>query len=414
MGVIWLLLTLLISSSGAEEIELERISVVVNDGVVLASEWEQRVAQQQARSGIDEFTEDLRQQVLEALILETIQLQIAARFNISADLTAVNRVLRDIARQQGITLTDYLAWLQQQGQSANQIREEIRRALIIQRVQSAQLRDRLQVTDSEVQDFLSTQAAAEAFGVEFRVGFIRYSLSEDASSLVQDTAEQAIQEVFNQLQESDFRTVSDQLKDATSVWQAQDLGWLPALRLPSLFAEVVPGMTPGTTHSPLRNASGWYTITLIDQRFAARIADELQIRRIYLQPDILRDATQTKNTIDALHQQLLNGVDFSTLAAMHRNASEVFSGETLPWRSTAEFEPSTMAILRSLEVGQFTAPIPRGEGWELLQLVAVRQRDVSAEWVFERVRDTIQERKLQIALPAWLRQIRRDAFVKIL
>ena len=140
---------------------LDRIVAVVNQQAIMQSQLDERIAQ--ARSQITAQGQGLppeamlRDHLLEQIILEEIQLQMAADAGLSIDETTLNRQLRQIAEGNGMTLDQFADALEADGLTVAVVREEIRREMLLRELHQRQIGGRVNVSSREVERFIEQQ-----------------------------------------------------------------------------------------------------------------------------------------------------------------------------------------------------------------------------------------------------------------
>ena len=395
----WALLTISALPLAAEEaLPLDRIVAVINDEIILLSELEQR-AQQQSGQFVD------NEQLLQAMILENIQLQLAQRFNISISNSEVNAILEEQALRAGLSLAVYLRALESEGADLPELRATIQRQLLLQKTRGQLLGRSINVRDDEIESFFATRAAAEAFGVEYKIGYI----GADADH------EELVQNIYEDLQEQNFSAVSARWQNDERL-RLRALDWQPAAQLPTLFAELAPGLQIGSTHAPVRNNRGWNLVTLIDRRLAFSSINEYQITSISLESNPIREQQATEALARELYQQLQD--DTSGITSLARTYSDdalsAGSGGDLGWRASkpASFSNDLWARLTQAEVGDLLLSNDNGD-WHIVLLHDIRSSDNSRERANASARQVIFENKMRQALPKWLEEVRSQAYVEI-
>ena len=383
----------------AEEVQLlDRIAAVVNDEVILLSELEQR-AQQQFGQVIDD------EQLLQAMILENIQLQLARRFNISVGNSEVNAVLEEQALRAGLALSVYLRALEGEGADLPTLRANIQRQLLLQKTRGQLLGRSIGVRDDEIEAFFATRAAAEAFGVEYKIGYIGADIEH----------EDLVQSIYEGLQDHNFSVMSTRWQEDERL-RVRSLDWQPAAKLPTLFAELAPGLQVGSTHVPVSNNRGWHLVTLLDQRLAYSSINEYQITSIALTSNPVRDQQDTEALARELYLQLQSNT--SNIASLARNYSDdalsAGKGGDLGWRASkpAGFSNALWERLTQAQVGDLLLNSEDGD-WQIVLLRDIRNSDNSLERANASARQVIFENKMRQALPKWLEEVRNQAYVEI-
>nr|WP_163500732.1 peptidylprolyl isomerase [Halomonas socia] len=276
----WLMLAigllLLAPVAWAQSIQpLDRIVAVVNQGAIMASELEQRV--EQARSqltgrGIDSPPDQtLRRQVLEQMINEEIQLQMARSANLSVDDTELNRAVRSIAESNNMTLDQFADAVEADGLTLASVREEVRRELVMRELQQRQVGSRVNVSEREVDRHLDQQGATQ--GVRYRLAHILVALPQSPTSDQVSEAQQTIQRLRGELQDgADFAQLAAAESDGGQALDGGEIGWREAGEVPSVFADVVPQLEVGEFSQPLRSPSGFHIVKLLDSEQSGQSA----------------------------------------------------------------------------------------------------------------------------------------------
>lgn len=140
---------------------LDRIVAIVNEQAVMQSRLDERMAQvrsQLVAQGQELPPEGmLRERLLDQIILEEIQLQLAANAGLSIDDTTLNRQVRQIAESNGMTLDQFADALEADGLSVAVVREEIRREMVLRELHQRQIGGRVNISDREVERFIDQQ-----------------------------------------------------------------------------------------------------------------------------------------------------------------------------------------------------------------------------------------------------------------
>ena len=150
-----------LSSSG---VLLDRVAAVVNDGLVLRSEVEKQMATVSAR--IQQSGQQLpprnvlRQQVLERLVLQELQMQRAERLGLKVSDEMVNNALTDVAARNNMKFSDMPATLEAQGINYGDYREEVRREMTLQGLRQRDVLARVYVSPREVEQCVAKRNAS--------------------------------------------------------------------------------------------------------------------------------------------------------------------------------------------------------------------------------------------------------------
>ncbi|WP_110707740.1 peptidylprolyl isomerase [Salinicola sp. CR57] len=256
-------------SAMAEVVQLDRIVAVVNDDAIMHSQLERRVAQARDQLQANNIQmppeQALERQVLDRMITEQIELQMAENAKLSIDETQLNSTMRGIAQNNGMTLDEFANKLEQQGQTLAEVREQVRRELLIRQVQQDRVASRITVSDREVDRFLAQRGGNSNVAYHLAQILIAVPQSPTPDQVAQAQAE--AQKLYQQLQEgADFQQLAVAESDDAQALQGGDLGWRQAAQIPSIFADVIPDLSKGEVSEPIRSPSGFHLVKLIDTR----------------------------------------------------------------------------------------------------------------------------------------------------
>lgn len=407
------------SSVAAAPEAIDRIAVIVDDDVVLESELTERfvpvVRRMEAAGQGDVPREMIWDQILEALIRERIQLREALRRNIEVDDETLTVAVGNFARQNEMTVEEFIAELGAQGESYRGIREQIRRDLTIERVQRSAVNRRVYITDQDVDELMGSPFFREMISDEYRLGHILLQVDPGATNEEIGALRAKAEEVVAKLREGgDFSALAVQHSSAPTAAQGGDLGWRKSGRIPSVFADVVVALEIGEVAEPLRDASGFHIVKLIDRRGASQErAEQTLVRHILLLPSTIRSDDETRAAIEDLRARVLAGEDFAELAKEHsEDPGTALAGGDLGWSTLEGLDPIFQAAMNATAVDELSKPFRSQFGWHVLEVQGRRQQDVSEEARRDYASRILFQRRFEERLQEWLREIRDEAFVE--
>ena len=421
MKQLGLLLALLMPLSLTAEMEvLDRIVAVVNDGVIMESELEERVnetVQQLRAEGHRAPGRDvLREQVLERMITDEIQLQQARRAGIRVDDGSLNQALSGIARQNGMSLEEFARAIRQDGMDWSRFREQVRREMKMGQLQQRMVGQRVRVTDREVQRFLDSEAGRTMFEAEYRLAHILIGLPDGASP---DDVEQARAKATQIAREArlggNFRELAVAHSDAPEALQGGYLGWRQPAELPSLFAEAAGELEPGEVSEPLRAANGYHLLLLIDRAGGGeQEVEQRRVRHVLIESDVLRSPEEAEATAESLHQQVRDGaLSFADAAREHSDdPGSARHGGELGWVGRGEMVPEFEQVMFDTAPGEISGIFRTDFGWHFLTVEEARTTDKSDEFRRMQARNALQHRRFEEELQQWIREIRAEAYVE--
>jgi peptidyl-prolyl cis-trans isomerase SurA len=402
----------------AATVELDRIVALVNDDVILKSELNQRmrtVVEQLRQQGTSPPPlEVLQKQVLERLIVNRLQLQLAEENGIRVDDNTLNRTLRNIAGRNKLSLSEFKSILERDGYDFSAFREDIREELILTQLRERQVENRIKVTEREVDDFLLTQAVQSGGDDQYRLGHILIAVPEAPSPEQIAAARAKGEKILQELSEgADFSQLAVAVSDGQQALEGGDLGWRKVNELPTLFAEVVLQMQPGDVSDLIRSPSGFHIVKLLEVRRSERLfITQTHARHILITPDELTSDTDAKIRLQQIKTRVENGEDFAALARAHsEDAGTAVNGGDLGWVSPGDVVPQFQAAMDNLEPGQISDPFRSPFGWHIVQVLERRDRDSTEQVRRTRAKELIRQRKLEEEVQSWLRRLRDEAYV---
>ena len=410
-------LMLLAASTVSAQIEmLDQVVAIVDDDIILASELQERVqgvrGAMESR-GVEVPEEDvLIRETLDRLILDSIQLQLAARYGVRIPDQQLDESMTRLAKQNGLTLEQFRVALEQSGQSYAAARENLRDDLSIQRVQQGNVMRNINITEQEIDNFLATEEGETLTQPEYRVvqALLSAGRNEDAVSL--GAKERFVDGVLAAIQSG------TPFEEAVSVTQPYafsggDLGWRKLGDMPSMFADVVPSLSVGDV-TKVRSSSGFHLVYLADAVGGERLIRQTDVRHILIKPTEVLSEEAAEALAVELKTRVGNGEAFGDLARQYSDdIGSAAEGGELGWTNPGQMVPEFEAALASATEGEVTDPFRSEFGWHILEVKGRRDKDFSSQVRRNQVAGFIREQKYQEELDAWLRKIREEAFVDI-
>ncbi|MGE0626012.1 MAG: peptidylprolyl isomerase [Pseudomonadales bacterium] len=406
--------------SAAEYRELDAIVAVVEDDVVLASELLERldmVRDQFAQNNAPLPPNDiLLSQIMERLVIESLQIQEAERRGVTVDDETLTRAVTGFARQNNMTLEEFAQGLEQDGRNYAEFREQIRREMMMQRLQQGIVNRRITISEQDIQDLLNSPYYKELLSDEFRVGHILLELEPNASEETIKAAEDAAIEIVKELRAgADFAQMAVARSAGSNALEGGDLGWRKAAELPSLFAEYVLEMEVGDVSPPIASGSGLHIVKLLEQR-GAGVQKEVQthLRHILVMPSEIRTEAETEALIRDVYRRLEAGEDFAELAAEYsEDPGSALAGGDLGWTSGNEFVPRFREVMAETPTGSLSEPFRSQYGWHVLEVIDRREQDMSDAARRDMALQILHGRRFEEELDKWLKELRDEAFVEV-
>ncbi len=413
---LWLLA--LTPTAFAEPELLDKIVAVVDDDVIMLSELNSRSNDIRARleqqNGSVPPSDILRDQVLERMIVESIELQMAARGGIRVNDNEINDTIANIARQNNMTTDAFRETVIADGLSWPALREQIRREIIVNQIRQRQLGRRINISEQDVTDFLNSEVAKATLAPDYRLGHIL--IPAQNNKRLEEVEAQAM-EVYQKLQGgADFAALAAQYSASETALNGGDLGWRKAAQLPSLFVDTVLEMKKGEIAPPLPSSSGFHIIKVIDTRGGSRqMIEQTKARHILVKSNEIRSEIETQRLVNEIYEQLQEDPNqFETLAKTYSDdPGSALQGGELGWVNPGTMVPEFEQTMSTTELKQISKPFRSQFGWHILQVQDRRNQDMSEEFRRNRARQMLQRRKFDEALDGWIREIRQNAYVEI-
>ena len=398
---------------------LDGIAAIVNDGVVLKSELAQQTALIRQRL-IEENAQPpppdlLAEQVLERLVIMQLQIQRADRLGIEVTDEALNLSLADVARRNNVSLTQLPELLAQDGVNYAGYRREMREQLVIDQLRQRDVMSRILVTPRELKDYLERQEGKAHINQEFRLSHILVSVSTTATPEEVGREQAQALEIFERLQSGDnFAELAVTYSDGQSALEGGTMGWRRGNQLPTLFADVVPGMQPGQFSEPIRSASGFHLIKLDEVRGNETIIeDQTHIRHILIVPNEVLDDETVRQRLIMIRDQIIGGDEFEAIAiAVSKDPGSAPDGGDLGWNGPGTFVPEFSDVIESLEIGELSEPFKSPFGWHIVEVLGRRQHDTTEDVKRQQALVALRMNKLEEESELWVRRLRDEAFVE--
>ncbi len=403
----------------AEIVELDRIIAVVNNDVITRVELDKRLQLVKKQLGSrTQLPEDaiLRKQVLERMIMEKLQLQVARRSGIRVDDETVNRVIENIARENKLDMEQFRQVLERDGMSFAEFRENIRNELIINELRKRQVNSKITVSEQEVDNYLANQANLENRQQEYHLGHILVATPEAATpDQIRQARERAEALRARILAGEDFASIAIGIADGPQALKGGDLGWRKAEQMPTFFSRLVADMKVGDVSQPLRSASGFHLIKLLGKRRPQQSheVEQTLARHILIKPNQIVSSEDARKHLESLRARILAGEDFGQLARAHSaDTVSAAEGGSLGWVNPGTMVPRFEEEMNKLQPGEISQPFRTRFGWHIVQVMSRRKHDDSEQFIRNQARMVIGKRKAEEAAQNWLRRLRSEAYVE--
>lgn len=404
---------------GRKIIDVDHIVAVVNEDVITRIDLDQ-----QLRLAIDALkrqgtplppTDVLEKQVLERMINQRMQLQLAKENGLRVEDAVLDKTIARIAQQNKLSVEQLREALERDGVPFSRFREDIRGEVTIARLREREVDSKIVVTEGEIDALIQSMQGHDGGNNEFNLGHILIRVPEQATSDVIQARQARAEQALAQLKQgADFGQISATYSDAPEALQGGNLGWREANRLPTLFVDALKNMRVGQVSELLRSSNGFHILKLIDQRGAAPVmVQQTHARHILVRTNEIISESEARNRLMGLRERIENGADFAELARLQSQDASAPKGGDLGWLSPGDTVPEFERTMNQLKPGELSQPIKTEFGWHLIQVLERREEDMSKERTRLTARQSLRERKSDEAYQEWLRQLRDKAYVEI-
>ena len=399
---------------------LDRVIAVVDSGVIMETQLNARVEEVLKRLNTNNAElpplDLLEEQVLERLIIEEIQMQIAERAGIKISDSELNQTLSRIASQNNLSLEEFRVAIEQEGDSYKSFRATIKKELIIQRVQRGKVGSRVDISEQEIENFINSEEGRSELAEQYQVQHILVSVKSGLNENEINAIKEKAQDILKRLGEGEsFEKLAATYSAGQKALEGGFLGWRTTAELPTLFAETVSFLQVGETSDLIRSGAGFHILRLNDKRGnTVKFMDQTLSRHILVQPSEIRTENQAELLIKDIHRRLLEGEDFKQLARQYsEDPGSKMDGGNLGWANPGDYDPAFEKTLNATQIGEISEPVQSSFGWHIIEVLDRRNEDVSQDEQKNRAYQIIYERKFEQELESTLIELRAEAYVDI-
>lgn len=409
MKKIILILACSLSANTFASIEvLDRIAVIVDDGLIMES---------QIKSGFKEIvslykeqniplpgSDNLKDQVIESLIIEELQLQMANRAGVRISDSELNDAITRIANNSQMELEEFIAYIENDGESYESFRENVRKQMLIQRVQRGKVGSEINITEKEFAAFMETDESLVELEPEL---FVRQILVRGS-----DEADAVILRIENG---EEFFEIAKEVSISSNSINGGELPWRKIVDMPELFSNALKNEDIGFISEPLKSGAGFHILKVEDKRGPfVQYEDQWFSRHILLSPSAIRDEESTELEINAIRDRVLNGEEFADLAEEYsEDPGSAKQGGNLDWLGKDVLAPEFEKVMIDSSIGIVSEVFQTQFGFHFLEVLEKRNYDMTRDLIEDRAYQLLYGRKYEEELENTLRSMRADAFVEI-
>tara|TARA_A200000159_G_scaffold148497_1_gene156292 strand:- start:362 stop:1603 length:1242 start_codon:yes stop_codon:yes gene_type:complete len=387
---------------------LDRVAIIVDDGVIMESQIDSGLANIILRYEEQNIPkpnqDDLKEQVIESLIVEELQLQMANRAGVRISDSELNESVIRIANNNQMELQEFINFLESNGDSYEELRENVRKQMIIQRVQRGRVGSEIGITEKEFQAFLATDESLVSLEPELLIKQILVKNLNQANKVV--------------LRIENGEDFSDIAKDISISSNASDGGtmqWRKAVDMPKLFSDALSKKDVGYITNPLESGAGYHILKLVDKKGPfVQYEDQWSSRHILLIPSAIRDEETTEKEINNVRDRIIDGESFSELAKeFSEDPGSAQQGGELGWLGRGVLADEFEKIMIESPMGDVSPVFQTQFGFHFLEVLDARNYDMTRDLIEDRAYSILYGRKYEEELENTLRSMRAEAFVEI-
>ena len=402
---------LLLFASSVFAQELDRVAVIVNDGVVLESDIQQKMSEIKKNATLNgqkiPSDEVLREDVLDELIISELQLQIADKVGIKISDEELNVTVKRLAQQNNLDIEAFIKVVEERGDSYSELREEIRKSLKINRVQQGRIQNKIQISREELDNFLNTEEAQNQLGPELKVKQI----------LIRNNSSQEAEAIYEQvlLGLADGINIDNFISELSEDNGTGDLGWRKLPAFPELFSVSLKNMKIGDLSEPIKSGAGEHLLFLEDKRGpTVTFEKQWDVRHILLIPNRIRPEDASEALITELKKRIQAGDSFADLASEYSDdPGSKQEGGNLGWAGEGVYDDEFERQMIKSNLNELTDPFLSQFGWHILEVMGTRVEDKTKEKIEDRAFSYLFNRKFEEELETDLQELRADAFIEI-
>ena len=410
-----------ISSAAFAVEEMDSIAIIVNEQTISTQQINNKLADFKRQMILQGQTppaeKSLKKQVVERMILDSIQLQLAKMQGIYIDDLSLNKALEKIAKSNKTTLNQMRNMLESKGINYTNFREQTRNDIAIRQLQQRVVYSRVKVSPQEIDIFLDQQKeSGDTANDKYHLAHILISTPEAASPEEIQAALSKAETAIAHLEEGEsFSDVALRFSDGRHALQGGDLKWRGAGELPPLFLNTARTLNKGQISQPLRSAGGFHILKLINKKTQKHIVNQTHARHILIKADEITTNEDARKKLTAIKKRLDNGEDFAALAEeFSQDPGSKTRGGDLGWATEGTFVPRFTQVMKSLNKNQISEPFKSQFGWHIIQVLDRREQDETEQRIRQKAEMAIQNRKADEELQLWLRRTRDEAYVEFI
>jgi peptidyl-prolyl cis-trans isomerase SurA len=404
----------------AEQVELDRVSAIVDSGVVLASEIKDLIAtiKKKAKKSNQSLPSDnaLETQVTDKLINDSLISQLGERMGVQVSDAQLDETITNMAEEDKQTLEQFRQSLVDDGTNYEKYRESIRTELVSGEVRRNSVRSRIYISPQDVKNLISSMKDQINKNIEYRLGHILIEFPSEPTQTDMNAAKLRAEKVIELLKNgSDFTKIAIASSSGTNALKGGDLGWKTINELPTLFSKIIEGEKKDSILGPIRTGLGFSIVKVVDIRGREVVeVEEVESRHILIMPSVILSEAKAEVMLQGYWDQIKAGADFADLAKEHSEGPSAVKSGDLGWTDPNNYHPAFRNALARLKIDEIHKPFRSKSGWHLAQLTGRRTLDATEQMNEKKAYGILWNRKFGQESAQWLKELRDGAYIEIL
>ncbi|WP_086930925.1 peptidylprolyl isomerase [Agarilytica rhodophyticola] len=400
---------------------LDRVVATIDEDVITQTELDSRVNEVTQRSesaGVRLPPANvLREQILDQLINETLQLSTARRYGVTVSDQEVLNAMGNLMKNRKWDEAALMRQLQSEGTSVEEFKGQLRRQLTMQNISQGLVRSRIKIAEQDVDNFLKSADAKFWISPDYNLSHILVSLPPSADVKTSKEAEDKAMSIYQRLKDgAKFEELALAESDGPLALKGGAMGWRKSSDLPTLFADIAPKLDEGEVSRPERSRAGFHILKLNGKRGETKqIVNQTKARHILLKTSAILNDDQAQAKLAEFRRSVLEeDADFAELAKEHsEDIASKLSGGDLGWASPGQFVPAFEQNMAVTKIGNISEPFKSQFGWHILQVQDRRAEDMTEQAIRTRARNVLMSRRFEDEVQLWIQEMRDNAFIEI-
>lgn len=407
----------------SESQPFDKIEAVVNQEIILSSD-----IKRMQKDVVNRYTKkgqtlpagnELQKQILDKLITDRLQLQVAEQIGLRINDAQLNQTLQQIAKKEGLTLLQLKEQINKRGDSYPSYVEMVRDELTINEIRQVQVRRRINISDQEVKQMIIRLNEQGQQNTQFHFAHIMLKFDNKTSETNKQTIIAKGDELATQIKQgADIQTLAIAFSQGPKAFEGGDWGWRTVNEIPTLFANVFDDKKTqkGDLIGPFQTNMGIHLIKILDKKGTENvITEEVKVRHILIKSNIVLSDEKAQKRLEKFREDILEGSKtFAQLAlANSQDPGSAVKGGDLGWADPAMYVPEFRDISLSMPIGEISAPFRTMHGWHILQVMDKRESDTTEDATKQKAYGMLFQQRFPVEVYAWMNEIRQEAYIKI-